>query len=490
MAALDFPSSPVAGQIHKDNGRSWRYSGISWIGRGSLPLINIADVPNKVAWYKADALAYANNDQATTFTDSSGNGRNLPIASDSPTFKTNIINGLPAVRFDGNDYYQYGSSLLNGLTSHLIIIVGVPRDHKFNMVFWPSNTIEVLGNGNDLSFSVWQGAGATTYNPGVKDSPYMVSARVDGGFNTVYNNGLAGPAVSNAGATSGNNPALLGAGQGVYHNGDVAEVLVIAPAPTLLVQRRIEATLRAKYALPYSPATPTSPTDLTGLMGWFDANALALSDNDAVNPWTDMSGNGNHATTSHAPTFKTNILNSKPVVRFSGDRLHHTFSIAANRRGFSIIAAFIARGDPPGSSAWMSNGQGQTTSTRWAFAAATAGANGMGWAGTDSSVDLGSSGHTSGTAYVEAWRKHMAGWVNARNGAFLNSVSDTSMPSGATWNGVIGQESMSIAPGSPGSYGTVADLAEILVFDRYLSQAELDFLEDLLGAKWGVTIVH
>jgi hypothetical protein len=55
------------------------------------------------------------------------------------------------------------------------------------------------------------------------------------------------------------------------------------------------------------------------------ADAQALNDDDAVSTWTDSSGNGNDATQgtgSAKPTFKTNILNGEPVIRFDGgDRL-------------------------------------------------------------------------------------------------------------------------------------------------------------------------
>jgi len=60
---------------------------------------------------------------------------------------------------------------------------------------------------------------------------------------------------------------------------------------------------------------------LSGLVLDLDANKLALSDNDAVATWADESGLGNDATQATAgsrPTYKTNILNGNPVVRFDG----------------------------------------------------------------------------------------------------------------------------------------------------------------------------
>jgi hypothetical protein len=62
----------------------------------------------------------------------------------------------------------------------------------------------------------------------------------------------------------------------------------------------------------------TIPTDITGLKLWLKADSLALSDGAAVTSWTDSSGLGNHAVTGDAPTFKTNIVNGLPIVRFNG----------------------------------------------------------------------------------------------------------------------------------------------------------------------------
>jgi hypothetical protein len=62
-------------------------------------------------------------------------------------------------------------------------------------------------------------------------------------------------------------------------------------------------------------------TEIENLKLWLDASSLELNDNDLVGSWTDLSGNNNHATQSNdtnKPTFKENILNGKPVIRFDG----------------------------------------------------------------------------------------------------------------------------------------------------------------------------
>ena len=65
---------------------------------------------------------------------------------------------------------------------------------------------------------------------------------------------------------------------------------------------------------------PFAPSDLANLALWLKADALSLNDGDAVSSWTDSSGANRHATatTTARPTYKSNIVNSKPVLRFNG----------------------------------------------------------------------------------------------------------------------------------------------------------------------------
>lgn len=78
---------------------------------------------------------------------------------------------------------------------------------------------------------------------------------------------------------------------------------------------------------------------------WLDASSLTLSDNDLVSEWTDLSGNNNHATQENdgnKPTFKTNILNGRPVIRFDGlNYLILPQEISSGLENYLGITAFI-----------------------------------------------------------------------------------------------------------------------------------------------------
>jgi hypothetical protein len=62
-----------------------------------------------------------------------------------------------------------------------------------------------------------------------------------------------------------------------------------------------------------------SPANIPGMLVWYDASQLVLANNDPVDTWFDVSGNGFNATKNSysAPIYKTNQLNGKSVVSFT-----------------------------------------------------------------------------------------------------------------------------------------------------------------------------
>jgi hypothetical protein len=88
-------------------------------------------------------------------------------------------------------------------------------------------------------------------------------------------------------------------------------------------------------------SAPFSPTDLSGLYLWLKADAgITLSGSD-VTAWADQSGNGNNASSEEGtrPTFVSNTLNSKPVLRFdgAGQKMALTSSIGGTEYSIFIV---------------------------------------------------------------------------------------------------------------------------------------------------------
>jgi hypothetical protein len=64
-------------------------------------------------WISADSLALNDGDSVTTWTDLSGQGNNVSQSNATyrPLYKTNIINGKPALLFDGANDALYGGNI-------------------------------------------------------------------------------------------------------------------------------------------------------------------------------------------------------------------------------------------------------------------------------------------------------------------------------------------------------------------------------------------
>ena len=82
-----------------------------------------------------------------------------------------------------------------------------------------------------------------------------------------------------------------------------------------------DATKAVTVASPTSTCcTSSAVTDVSGNQVWLKADALTSTDGTKITSWTDSSSNANHAiqaNSSWAPTYKTNIINGKPVLRFT-----------------------------------------------------------------------------------------------------------------------------------------------------------------------------
>jgi hypothetical protein len=101
------------------------------------------------------------------------------------------------------------------------------------------------------------------------------------------------------------------------------------------------AQLDAKVGTSFDPST------ITGLLGWWKADALSLSDGDAVASWTDSSSNSNpwvQATGGNKPIYKTDGMNGRPAVVFDGSTSFMTNSMSHAAADYVILAALVYDG--------------------------------------------------------------------------------------------------------------------------------------------------
>lgn len=237
--------------------------------------------------------------------------------------------------------------------------------------------------------------------------------------------------------------------------------------------------LAATMVTAVTPAAQTkqagwTPLDIPNLWLWLSADALGLSDGNAVSAWADRSGNGRdfgQATGDNQPTYQTNVQSGLPVVRFDGtnDLLTSdatqslaqpcTYFFVASRTGnltaFNVLLTqsteTLAAGFDNTADEWYTY-DGTTIRTRAgtsnAFHILTAqfGANGdlMRTDGTQSTVVL---------ADVDA--------------------TTLTFDIGAT-----------NAAGAP----LAGDIGEMIVYNALLSAAQIGTVETWLSGKWGITL--
>jgi hypothetical protein len=103
-----------------------------------------------------------------------------------------------------------------------------------------------------------------------------------------------------------------------------------------------------QYAAPAAGAPSSwTPHDTTNVFLWLKADGLALSNNDSVGTWYDSSGNARNlifaGATGVKPVFKTNIVNTKPIIRFDGTNHSLLQTSGVCPAGYSISSFFVVK---------------------------------------------------------------------------------------------------------------------------------------------------
>lgn len=245
------------------------------------------------------------------------------------------------------------------------------------------------------------------------------------------------------------------------------------------------------------------PGSLGGIRAWLAADAIAINDaqqvrnsggNLFVRRWNDASGSGLdavQAADSQQPRLIANSINGRPALRFDGANDTLLLPRPAGTNSFTLVSVFRTglghEVDPE-----SSGGVGGVSGQRWLFGAAHGG---------DFNGGAGVSVGTNGVSVYE----HGSGYMPAlavyagRTGspwALLTVTYDAKRPTisvqGSTVrNGVGSPRAQVTAPTEigAGSYGAFSgDLAEVLMFDRPLTEAERRGLERWLADKYSIPL--
>ncbi len=274
--------------------------------------------PTLSAWFKADSITgLSDGERVETWSDSSGNGFDATQSAfdQRPFYTTNMINGMPAVRFSGSNFLAFARPVENDFT--IICVFSSMQGVGTGTQFYEGAGLvsgEVPSYVDDFALSL-NANGTVLAGTG---NPDVTVASIDSGFNNgqvhivtfkrsrsagaleLYVDGVA-QGTATGGGQSLTAPAqlVIGAQQTLlnYLAGDIAEIKIYGSA--LLVSERLaeEKTLNYKYGFLVLSAPEQLTASANGqavTLDWqpvTDAGGYTISRSaDSTGPFVELEG--------------------------------------------------------------------------------------------------------------------------------------------------------------------------------------------------------
>jgi hypothetical protein len=231
-----------------------------------------SDLPNLVLWLKADAgVEEADGDPAEdtdtvlNWLDQSGSS-NHAIQSTSgsrPTYRTNILNSNPVLRFDGSADFMDGTTISNIHTSSISIFVvassngfSASEERGLFAVGGFANGLWVEIESYNRTFSIFNNNVLLTGTTDALDTAGGFTAKVFSAVKTTgtswftYIDGVQNSTSTNATLCGNFTNTVYTVGETEFtHSGDIAEIIVYLDAKNTSDRQLVESYLTTKYAL-------------------------------------------------------------------------------------------------------------------------------------------------------------------------------------------------------------------------------------------------
>jgi hypothetical protein len=449
--------------------------------------------------------------------------------------------GQPAVQFDGTTFLKTAAAVdeTAGSNDMTVIAVAGPQGSQpayASIVDLSSDTahgfvVGQLGNATN-EFQLWFMDAAQTgwySGPAVGASAgatQVISVVKNGASAAGYLNG-ASQGTTSVPAAMLDPIAALAVGNrasGAYgYSGQVAEVLVYNRALSDAERTSIESALEAKYINPDADGNGLpdawesqylghtgndansdpggagrtllqshqqglspwpAPTVASGLRSWYRASLGVVKDGgNKVSEWTDLSGNGAHVFQSGSlePLWVASASNSQPAMQFDGTTFLKSAAVdeQAGSNDVTIIAVAVPASTQPAYASLVD----LSSDTAHGFV--------MGQLGGATNqyqlwfMDAAQSGwYSSPAATANAGQSEVISVV--KNGAtaasFLNGVAQGTSTVPASMLDPVA--ALAVGNRASGNYGYNGEIAEVLVYNRALSDTERQQVEAALEAEY------
>lgn len=247
-----------------------------------------------------------------------------------------------------------------------------------------------------------------------------------------------------------------------------------------------------------------SPTDIANLKVWFDADdSASITTSTGVSQWNDKSGNGHNAsqgTGTEQPALISNALNGRSVLRFDGsnDRLVAS-SMQLFTNSTAPVTTFVVfqSDNVTGQKFLLNHGNvaGNTFELGYATGLNASGNFGLHRGSSQAAVTPGGTIANSTWYYFTTVVKSSGSTpANVAFYRFGNALSAANDSNGWLSSGSYRTESTSLDIGyrndnQTGSFSAFhdGDIAEIIVYQRELSDTERQHIEYYLATKWALS---
>jgi hypothetical protein len=310
----------------------------------------IGSSTNNMFWYAAGNISQSNGTKVLSWSDASGNGNTASAIGNTtaPTFRTNQINGLPALEFDGaNDYMTSPSEsgMSNNPNATYIIVMAsdvvAQSSYAWENSFGTSSSSyqahlhgSFLANGGSLRSFARNASGGLVVAAHSNSTSYSInSTTLNATTLSAYTNSILSTSISASFATPvAHRRLVLGIRSYLYdlpYDGKIAEMIVFNSTLGTAERVIIENHLSSKYAIALS-ANDHYAHDVTGHrydvagIGMESGNSVTTAKGASIVTMSNAStlGDGDYllwghdngstaSTTATSPSFFTDLSGSR-----------------------------------------------------------------------------------------------------------------------------------------------------------------------------------